>query len=161
MRDGNTARFQLVAQEDQRLPDQLVERKQRVLGDARGGHGTNTGYDRRGPPRIGHHPFREIPHLSDVGRRPIQPTQACFTAGRDRGKRLIDLVGNGGGEFAQHRDARGMGEIRSQALKLFFRSDLLGHIDCADESDRQALARLWPRGKEQRIDDAPSLNVAS
>ena len=47
-----------------------------------------------------------------------------------------------------------MGEVRSQALKLFFRSDLLGHIDHADESDRQALARLRPSGKEQRIDDA-------
>ena len=90
----------------------------------------------------------------DVGRGPIQPTQAGFTAGRDRGKRLIDLVGNGGGELAQHRDARGMGEVRPQASQLFFRSDLLGHVNHADESDRQALARLWPSGKEQRIDDA-------
>ena len=36
----------------------------------------------------------------DVGCGSIQPAQAGFTAGRDRGKRLIDLVGNGGGEFA-------------------------------------------------------------
>ena len=147
VRDGHTARFHLVTEEQQRLADDVVERQQRLLGHAPGRHGTNAANDFGCPPRIGDHALCEFPHLVDIGRGSSQPAQAGFTARGDRRKRLIDLVGDGGGELAQHRDARGMGKVRPQALKLFFSANLLGQIDHAHESDRQALDRLWPGGR--------------
>ena len=88
-----------------------------------------------GPVRVGDDARQQCAQLFDVQIRALQPTQARFAARGDGGQRLVDLVGDGRGEFAEHGDARCMCEVAAHAFELQARRDLLGNVDQSDEHD--------------------------
>ncbi len=94
-------------------------------------------------------------HLGNVRLGPIQPTQARLAIGRDGRKRLVDLVRNGGGQLAQHRNARRVREVRLHARKHFARPHQLRRFDDADKAQAQIAGRARPGGREQHVDHAP------
>jgi hypothetical protein len=89
-----------LAEEHERLANDVVEREWRLFGHAPRCHAANAGDDVGRPPCIGDHAHYEFPRLADIGRRASQPAQAGFTARGNRCQRLIDLMGDRGSELA-------------------------------------------------------------
>jgi len=53
-----------------------------------------------------------IPHFLEIGLVPVGPVQAGVGIDHDAGQGLVDLMGNGGDEFAHRRQPANAGEFR-------------------------------------------------
>ena len=105
------------------------------------------------------------PRLVEIGRIGGQPAHAGIAVGDHRGERLIDLVRDRGGEFAQRGHTADMRELRARLIgRGFFRFDLDREIGRGgdrqdadrgiDDADAGLAARRGQQVAEQRQGDA-------
>ena len=97
---------------------------------------------------------RDWPDLRQSGGSPSQPAQAGLGIGDRRGDRLIDLVGDGGGQLAHGRDAVGVRKLHLHLAepplalaRLGFHSLALGQVE--HEGDTLGPALLEGRPADQ------------
>jgi hypothetical protein len=91
--------------------------------------GAKAGDDFAGPSAVGDRPLDGLAHLFEVGLVPQQPAQAGLAIRHDRRERLVDLMRNRRGQFAQGADARDVFELATRVMQRVLR--LLLHRDVA------------------------------
>ena len=79
--------------------------------------GAQPAHDLAGALAVLDHVLDRAARLADVGHGAPEPAQAGLAVGDDGGQRLVDLMGDRGGELAQGGDARDMGELALGALQ--------------------------------------------
>src|SRR5262249_60332286 len=94
-------------------------------------HGAYASDDIGGTPCVGRNALGQGATLDDVRFGAVEPANRRFGVGDDGGKRLVELVSDGGGQFPEGRDARRGSKVRLQVLKPLLGTDEIGQ----DEKD--------------------------
>ena len=96
-----------------------------------------------------------IPRCGKVRLVPVQPAQTGAAAGYDRRQGLVDLMGNGGEQFAHRRQPRGADEFRLGVSQRLLGALALGNVhDRADEFEVTALGAVGLANTLQVFDRA-------
>ena len=74
-------------------------------------------------------PAQRVPRLGQIRRFVAEPAQTGIGVGHDRGERLIDLVGNGRGDFSHHGRALHARQFGLHRLQRLLRTPALGNVD--------------------------------
>ena len=80
------------------------------------------------PPAARDHPLDRSPDLTEVGFGTVQPAQAGLAVYHHGRKRLVHLMCDRGGKFAERADAGDMGQFCPQAVQCVFRGFLICHV---------------------------------
>jgi hypothetical protein len=120
-----------------------------------GCHRANARNDVGGPPCIIDHALSQFTDIGKIRLGMIQQTRTHFAVCDDGSQRLVDLVGNGSRQLAEHRQARGMRKLCLYALKHFLRSHSLRDVNNAHQADVGIGSEPGPGGGREHVDDAP------
>ena len=122
------------ADENDHLPDHVVDIEWDHLGRRLAREGPDALDDIAGAVAVSHNASRGLPRFLEIRPVRFEPEQASVRIGDDCGQRLIDLVRDGCGELTHCVQARGSFEISQCAPQGLFSDPALGHVhDRADK----------------------------
>jgi hypothetical protein len=86
----------------QGVADDLVDRQQCLFGRLPRRHRSNTRYDVGRSSRVGDNGLGQFADVGQIRLGSIEQPQRHLAVDGNSGKRLIDLMGNGSGQLAEH-----------------------------------------------------------
>src|SRR4029453_19102323 len=76
--------------------------------------------------------LQDLPYLEEIGRRRLQEAQAGLRVGENPGQRLVQLVSQGGSQFAHRRAPREVRQFLAAPLRFELGTLALGDVGMRD-----------------------------